>query len=423
MKSDNTWPRYEKCLHLATLLLLLLGLLSTFYYMSDARALSDESFNFRQITRFLNGDWSLEPTMNAIPGYQAVVALVMKVFGKRGIFSARLVSTGISYAGVLVFYLLTWKLYGRPSLVKTLQFALFPLLFPFFPLVYMDILGLVLVLLALYLVLWRRNSLAGLVGILSILARTNNIAWFAFLFVWVVYDHYALDWSAKFWTAQFWRPVLQKPLELLRLTWAFWLGFVAFALFLILNKGIALSDNNMQPLFKFSLGNLYYDLFLFAFLFLPLNLANVGRIGRLLWNRKWVLPALLLLFGLYFLTFHPDHPWNLAEPDYYPRNQLLMLTTDSNFWRAAFFLPVAFGLLALAVTRLREQRFYWLYPFTLLGLLPFWLIEPRYAFVPFSLYILFKGEQSPLVEWLVVGLYALVAVPMLVLLKQEYFFI
>lgn len=413
MTRENNCSRFEKGFHLATLLLLLLLLLASFYYMSDARKLSDESFNFRQITRFLNDNWSLEPGMNAIPGYQALVALVMKAFGKRGIFSARLISTGISYAGVLVFYLLTWKLYGRPSLVKTLQFALFPLLFPFFPLVYMDILGLVLVLLAFYLVLWRRYTLAGLVGMLSILARSNNIAWFAFLLVWIVYEHYGWDWRA----------LLQTPLKFIRLTWSYWFGMAAFATFLLVNQGIALSDRSMQPLFKFSLGNLYFDLLLFAFLFLPLNIANLRPILLSLRKKKWLLPALLLLFAIYFFTFRSDHPFNLAEPDYYPRNQLLILTRDSNLWRVVFFLPVAFGLLALGVARLRQQRFYWLYPFTLLGLLPFWLIEPRYAFVPFSLWILFKEEQSPLVEWLTIGLYALLAIPMLVLMKQELFFI
>lgn len=399
--------------HLAVLSVILVVFLAAFYYMSDARYLSDESFNFRQITRFVNGDWSLEPGMNAIPGTQALVALVMLAFGKSGIFSARLVSTGISYLGVLVFYLLTWKLYGRPSPLKTLQYALFPLLFPFAPLVYMDVLGLVLVLLGFLLVLWRRYSLAGLVGMLSILARSNNISWLAFLLLWVLLDNYGLEWRAA----------LREPLKLLRLTWAFWLGFLAFAAFLLINGGIALSDNSVQPLFQFRFGNLYFGLFLVALLFLPLNLANLGRIGGLLRERRWVLPALALLFALYFLTFRPDHPFNMAEPHYYPRNRLLMLTTDSTAWRAVFFAPVAFGLLSLAVTPLREKRFYWLYPFTLLGLLPFWLIEPRYAFVPFSLLILFKEERSPLVEWLTVGLYALAAVPMLVLMKGELFFI
>ncbi len=121
--------------------------------------------------------------MNVIPGYHAAVALALWATGRTGLFSARLVSTLISAVTVLVFYLLAWKVEGRSALVRTLQFAFFPIIFPFFSLVYMDVLALMLVLLGFYFVLHRRYALAGLAGILSVLARTNNISWLAFLFV------------------------------------------------------------------------------------------------------------------------------------------------------------------------------------------------------------------------------------------------
>jgi len=56
-------------------------------------------------------------------------------------------------------------------------------------------------------------------------------------------------------------------------------------------------------------------------------------------------------------------------------------------------------------------------------LLPIWLIEPRYCFVPFSLFLLFKEESSPLVEWLTIALYIIVGVLMLPPLRSELFFI
>jgi alpha-1,2-glucosyltransferase len=391
------------------LLALLAVLLVEFAYLRNARLLSDESFNFRQITRFLNGDFSLEPAMNAIPGYHALVALAMFLFHKTGVFSARLFSAGISFITILVFYALAVKTASPSPLTKTFQFAFFPLLFPFFPLIYMDILGVLLVLVALFLVLARHYTLAGLVGILSILARTNNIAWFAFLYVLVYTQNYGLDWRAFF---RSWRE-----------TWVFWLGFGLFLAFLILNHGIALSDASVQPLFRFETGNLFFLLFLCFFLFLPRNLAGLPQIAKLLRAHRWVLIALVLTFGLYWLTFRVDHPFNLVELDYYWRNRLLLSASQHAGEKALFFLPVALASLSLAVIRLREKRFYWLYPFAVFSLVPFWLIEPRYSFVPLSLFLLFKEEGAPWVERLTLVLYVFCSAILVYLTRNEIMFI
>ena len=401
--------RHSISWHIFTLSALAVVLLLEFRYMSAARFLSDESFNFRQITRFLNGDFSMEPGMNVIPGYQALVALVLFVFHKTGLFSARLVSTLLSLASILIFYLLTRKLFPRPSLEKTLQYAFFPLLFPFFSLVYTDILALLLVLLAFYLVLCERYSLGGLVAILSVLARTNNISWLAFLCFYVYTQNYGLDWR-------------MIPRSLPK-TWIYGLGFVLFAGFLFVNKGIAITAKDVQPLFKFQPGNIYFLLFMAAFLFLPLNLANLPRISALIRGRRWILLALLGFYGVYMLTFQSSHPFNQSLPDYYLRNRLLMTVTASAAWKSIFFIPVAFALLSLCVTKLRQKSFYWLYPFTILSLIPFWLIEPRYSFVPLSLFILFKEERSRLVEAATIVIYVALSVSLIVLMRSERMFI
>src|SRR3990172_7349925 len=166
-------PSRPAAWHLLVLLLVLAVLLAEFAYMSQAPLLSDESFNFRQISRFVHRDFSMEPLMNVIPGYHALVAFALVALGKTGKFSARLVSVLISAAAVAMFYLLTWKVHSRPSITRTLQFTFLPLLFPYFALIYTDMLALLLVLGAIYLALWKRYTLAGVVGMLSILIRTN----------------------------------------------------------------------------------------------------------------------------------------------------------------------------------------------------------------------------------------------------------
>ena len=77
--------------------------------MSGWRRTSQTVFNFRQISRFRQGDLSMEPLMNVIPGYHAAVALVMWATGRTGLFSARLVSTLISALAVLVSTCLHWR--------------------------------------------------------------------------------------------------------------------------------------------------------------------------------------------------------------------------------------------------------------------------------------------------------------------------
>jgi len=249
-----------------------------------------------------------------------------------------------------------------------------------------------------------------------VLARTNNISWFVFLLVYIYYENYGFDLRRPFRSGAFPR--------FLKQTWVYWLGFGLMLAFLVANKGIAISDPNMQPLFKFQTGNLVLALFLFFLFLLPLNLANLPRIGRLLWRYKWLLLGLLAVYLVYMLTFQDTHPFNqFLNPPHYLRNKLLQLVTSGPLLKTAFFLPVAYALLSLGVTRLREARFYWLYPFTILSLVPFWLIEPRYSFVPFALFLLFKEERSPLVEWLTIFFYILLSSVMVYYLRPGKFLI
>jgi alpha-1,2-glucosyltransferase len=391
------------------LLLIIVILLAEFRFMSDVRLLVDEGNNFRQITRYINGDFSMQPQMNVIPGYHALVALAMAVFHKTGIFTARLVSVGISILSVAVFYLLTLKLYKRPSLTKTFQYTFFPILFPFFALVYTDVLALLLVLLAFYLILWKRYTLAGFIGILSVLARTNNIAWLAFLYVIVYFENYHLNW--------------QDFLKSWRKTWIYWVGFIAFLVFLILNKGIALTDKAAQPTGVFQTGNVFFLLFLFFLLFIPMNIANFPRIVRLVRDHKWTWVGITAIFLVYFFTFSSTHHYNLIDLDYYIHNKLLAAVTTNRGLKIAFFLPIAYSLFSLCVTTLHEKRFYWLYPFTVLSLVPFWLIEPRYSFVPLALFILFKKELSPWVEWITIGMYLVLSAVLLYFIHNRTIFI
>jgi alpha-1,2-glucosyltransferase len=88
-----------------------------------------------------------------------------------------------------------------------------------------------------------------------------------------------------------------------------------------------------------------------------------------------------------------------------------------------FFLPIAFSIMSLSVTTLRNKSYYLLYPFTVLFLVPSWLIEQRYYIVPFSLFILFKNEKSRLVEYSTIAMYIVTSALLFYGIQKGLFFL
>jgi len=397
--------------HTLTLLFLLGALLYAFRLVGKSPFFMDEGLHFQQITFFRQGRLELEPRLAMLPGYHALLAAVMRLFDKEGVYSARFLSTLISFAAILAFYLLAARLHKPPSLAKTLQFAFLPILFPFFPLIYTDILALLLVLLGLYLTLGRRYNLGALALGLSLLVRQNNIVWLGLLYL-LAHAEFCqmagVGWIAGHFHRQF-----------LRRAWVFWLVLALFLAFVLLNGGVAMGDDRSHPSLGLHAGNLYLLLFLSFFIFLPLQIANLPR----LWQRPWLLVLLAGVFLFYLPTFVNSHPYNVLAPEVVWRNRLLMLATASPTAKSLFFLPLGAALLSLTVTSLLERRFYWLYPFTLLALLPAWLVEPRYYFIPLALFILFRKTGTPLIEWVSVALSAALSVFLFYLTLSRVFFI
>ena len=73
-------------------------------------------------------------------------------------------------------------------------------------------------------------------------------------------------------------------------------------------------------------------------------------------------------------------------------------------------------------TRLQRPEFRLLYPFSVLCLLPSWLVETRYYFVPYSLFVLFRSEASPRVERTLLAWWLLLSAAMLYGARRNLFF-
>jgi alpha-1,2-glucosyltransferase len=384
-------------------------LLLAFSTIKNTQPLVDEISYFRVIGRYLSGDLSLEPSISTLPGYHLFMAGVAYLTHLSSLAGLRFINLVISLFSILAFYALIRSVHGESRPLKLYQYIFFPLLFPFFFLIYTDVLSLLLVFIAFYLAGIRRYNPAALMGILCLLVRQNNIAWLGLLFVYAYLDLYGTD-------------LRQAGKSLARLP-AFYLGFVLFAVFLVWNGGIAIGDTEMHPAFTLHFGNIYFILFLFSLVFLPLSINNLPRVAHLLRSRLWLLGVILLAYGFYLLTFKNDHIYNQINTEYFLRNIVLVQATSSLAWKSLFFLPVVYGGLSLAVTPLHSPRHYLLYPFTLLYLLPSWLVEPRYTLLPFCLFILYKMEMPEWLEYLTLGLWMLASYVLLVYTSSMTYFL
>lgn len=392
----------------------------------------DEYYHYRQIISFINGQNILTEGLSIIPGYHAVIALVASFLRWNTLFQIRLIAYLFNLLSILIFYLVARVISGREAGIKTLEYSFFPIIFPFFPLVYTDIFSILIILSSLLFALKKQYFLSGVLGIGSLLIRQNNIVWLVFINLLTIK------------TAKSWRQSL-----------VFIVGYLFFVIFLIENHGIAVGARQEQQLTLTHFGNLYFFLFASFILFLPLiiyrffcgsrHISSLAYKIFLLARREGsasillkrllvviipnvsfhkfilafrmrsskisycfamifslVLP-ILIFFAVYLLTFENSHPWN--QYTYFLRNRILILATASFWSKSIFFIPIVLAVLFFVTSKLEKRQYYLLYPFIFFYLLPLPLVEMRYYFLPFTLFILFRKMERLPMEYATVAFY------------------
>lgn len=369
-----------------------------FLRLVSSSLLYDEVFHFQRIAGLLNGTITLRDWGAMFPGYHLLVAGILKLTGVSSVAAARTVSLLFSLAACGAAYGIAHALDRPSALVRTLQFALFPILLPFFPLIYTDTLSLALLLSALLASLHARSFLSGLLFLLAVFVRQNNVLWAPLLFTIAL----AADplWNIPANDVVSWLRAAVKRLQdgpalrvLLRTSIPLLLPVIVFALYIAvtgrasLNPALAVS----HPFPSFELGNIFFTLFLFTSLFLPLVLAR-ARASALLLRRPWVLLLLVALFTLFFTGFAVDHPAN-SEPGRL-RDTILLAADAGGTAGLLFWLTGALAVLTMLVTPLSRRSFLWIYPLSVLYLAASWLIETRYAIVPLTLFLLLRKPDA-----------------------------
>jgi len=406
----------------AVLAVIILACLGTLLRLSHNGLVADERIHRLQIMTLAGGQFEIVDKLTMFPGYHALIALLARLTGGESIPALRLLSALVGLPVIATFYVIARQLTPRFAAVATLQFAFLPILFPLFFVMYTDALSLLLVLLSVLLVLRHRRGAAAAVAILSVLVRQTNILCLAF----VLGLGYLQDHGLTLARDRLGLAVRQNLV--------FVLGLAGFGLFVVVHGGVAVGDQSAHPL-KLSLGNVYLFLFLYFFLLLPVNLADLKSALARLANRC-VLGSSLLLYGVFMFTFVNDHPYNqmsirtfkfdspqLIGHAPFLRNELLHLATRSAVTRTLFFIPVLLSCLLLTRTKLVQPRFLLIFPLIVLLLTPSWLIEQRYCLVPLALLLLARERRSPALEYATAALGFAGSVCFLYGIDQHLFFL
>src|SRR5262249_32742885 len=91
----------------------------------------DEHVHNIQIQRFLQAQWAMHPAITTIPGYHALMAVAAWSTGFRSVEGLRGLTAILSVLAIGAFFLAARSVDSSRALLRTGQFTLLPILFPF----------------------------------------------------------------------------------------------------------------------------------------------------------------------------------------------------------------------------------------------------------------------------------------------------
>ena len=358
----------------------------------------DEKIHDRQINRFFKGNYDLLSNLTTIPGYHVVIASISKILNNHSSQQSRFISLFFSLLSIWVFYLVAKKINSKNSTKRTLQYTFLPISFLYFPLIYTDIFSLLIVFTAFYFSLSRKYKSSALFSLFSILVRQNNIVWVVFIWIYSYIQEYGFSFS------------VEKIKNYTSRTFGHILVFIMFLLFVFLNKGVAIGEQDQHHMGFYS-GNLYFFLALVGVLFFPILFSNLKKanLPRIYWGL-----GLGMLISILLFFFTPDvHRYNLNMK--FLRNIILQFAYNKYIFAYAF--SIILGCVALFLMKLKNQALL-IIPFIAVCLSQSFLVEQRYSIIPIVFLLLFRQEQKNEAESILIVYFFLFSSSLLFMLLQ-----
>jgi alpha-1,2-glucosyltransferase len=357
-------------------------LASLIYARHAPYILGDEFSHVPQIWSFMHGKWVLNPYLTSIPGYHLLMAGLMKVLGQQSLIAMRTISATFGIASALLFHEIRRTLGDPRAALHAAAFFFLPFLYPYYFLVYTDTLSLALVLGALLATLRKHDLLAAIVLTASILVRQNNVVWAALmplLSAWPCLSEKNI-------------PLHQKTRQILGLSWPYMLPIVVFFSYWAWNGSISLSKKvaSEHPDLSLHPGNVYFALFLFV-AFFPVEVwRGARRFMTSLHSRPWLVLAPLCLVACVHLK---GAPHNYISLDYFAHNAIIAIA-GSGSGRWTFALAATLGACGICYTRFMLPHGWLIYPLAAFYLCSSWMIESRYAIVPFAIWMALRKVEN-----------------------------
>lgn len=354
-------------------------LCSLFFAQSSHRLVVDEVAHLPQIQWFMEGRWELRQGLAMLPGYHLLVAALAALLGL-DVEGMRATGVLFGLSAACAFYGIRRHLRDTHAIRSAALFFFLPVLYPYYFLIYTDVLSLALVLWALWSTLKSRHWLSACLLTASVFVRQNNVIWAGLLP------------AIAFWPelkAMVESRCMPAALRLVHKSMPYGVPVLLFALYWMWNGSISLSRNVAagHPDLTIHTGNLYYAVFLCLLLF-PVEACKglrdfLASVKRMPWL---VLLPLLLAFGGK-IKGSPD---NYAFTDYYVRNAMIEAIRHGGWPRWLFSVLTALAACGLSRTRFLHAQGWLIYPFACVYLGSSWLIEGRYAIIPLAIWMAFR---------------------------------
>jgi len=325
------------------------------------KPIGDEGVHSFQIVMFVKGTYKIYQYVTMIPVYHALNAALVKIA----------VGAELEYLQKLNYLRFANLLLGISVIPAFLSLAKY-----FY---------LALTLFMIERTLSRSYKLAALFAFCAVFVRQPNLIWVGYCGLIVLLREEKFSISLDF------------VLSYLKKVWPFTIVIGLFAVFVVVNGGVAVGDAEQHQV-SFNPSNFYFFLLVGFLLFLPYHVAKLPAIFELLKANLWVVALLVAAFFFYMYTYEHPHKYNTKALDFYRHNLFIYYSCDVYWLRILSYFGMAWMALSVCATA-RESKdaipIILLLPVTMLAIIPMPLIEQRYYFVSLSLFL---AMQCPLPE-------------------------